>query len=93
MAGYSTAIAAEALGDSQDRLWTGSARLDAVIHTASLDEEGRSAWCREEGVCLAKLEYWRAQTSESLSDPASGAASSKAARKLFPGLANYWDHE
>jgi len=27
---------AEALSDSQDRLWTGPARLEAVIHTASL---------------------------------------------------------
>ena len=71
---------AEALSESQDRLWTGPARLEAVIHTASLDEEGRSAWCRENGVYPAELEQWRAQASESLSDPSSGDASSKAAR-------------
>jgi transposase-like protein len=29
---------AEALSDSHDRLWTGPARLEAVIHTASLRE-------------------------------------------------------
>lgn len=71
---------AEALSDSQDRLWTGPARLEAVIHTASLDEEGRSAWCRENGVYPEELAQWRAQASESLSDPSSAAASSKADR-------------
>lgn len=47
---------AEALSDSQDRLWTGPARLEAVIHTASLDEEARGAWCRENDVYPAELE-------------------------------------
>jgi transposase-like protein len=72
---------AEALSDSQDRLWTGPARLEAVIHTASLDEAGRSTWCRENGVYPAELEQWRAQASESLSDVSSGAGSSKAERQ------------
>ena len=72
---------AEALSDSQDRLWTGPARLEAVIHTASLDEAGRSAWCRENGVYPEELEQWRAQASESLSDVSSGSAASKSERK------------
>ena len=72
---------AEALSDSQDRLWTGPARLEAVIHTASLDEEARGAWCRENGVYPAELEQWRAQASESLSDLSSGSGSSKSERK------------
>ena len=71
---------AEALSDSQDRLWTGPARLEAVIHTASLGEEGRSAWCRENGVYPEELAQWRAQASESLSDPSSAEASGKADR-------------
>jgi transposase-like protein len=72
---------AEALSDSRDRLWTGPARLEAVIHTASLDEAGRSAWCRENGVYPQELEQWRARASESLADPSSASESSKAERK------------
>jgi transposase-like protein len=72
---------AEALSDSQDRLWTGPARLEAVIHTASLDEASRNAWCRENGVYPAELEQWRAHASDSLSDVSAGSASSKSARK------------
>ena len=72
---------AEALSDSQDRLWTGPARLEAVIHTASLDEASRSAWCRENGVYPAELEQWRAQASESLSDVSGTQSTSRADRK------------
>jgi len=72
---------AEALSDAQDRLWTGPARLEAVIHTASLDEASRNAWCRENGVYPAELEQWRAQASDSLADVSSKAAGSKAERK------------
>jgi transposase len=72
---------AEALSDAQDRLWTGPARLEAVIHTASLDEASRNAWCRENGVYPAELEQWREQASDSLADVSSKAAGSKAERK------------
>ena len=71
---------AEALSDSQDRLWTGPARLEALIHTAGLDEIARSAWCREHGVYPEELAQWRAQASDSLSDPSSGVAIGKAER-------------
>ena len=30
--------------------WTGTARLEAVIATAAMDEAARSAWCREHGL-------------------------------------------
>ena len=40
--------------------WTAAARLEAVIATASLDEAGKSAWCREQGVFPSELERWRA---------------------------------
>jgi transposase-like protein len=72
---------AEALSESKDRLWTGPARLEAVIHTASLDEAGRNTWCRENGVYPADLEQWRAQASESLSDVSSGSTIGKAERQ------------
>lgn len=71
----------EALSESKDRLWTGPARLEAVIHTASLNEAGCSAWCREKGVYPADLAQWRAQASESLSDVSSGSTIGKAERK------------
>ena len=73
---------AEALSDSHDRLWTGPARLEAVIHTASLDEATRSAWCRENGVYPAELEQWRAQASESLS---SGVQLSNNSSRVYSG--------
>jgi transposase-like protein len=72
---------AEALSGAQDRLWTGAARLEAVIHTASLDEASRNAWCRENGVYPAELAQWRAQASESLSDVSTGSSASKAERQ------------
>lgn len=72
---------AEALSDSRERLWTGPARLEAMIHTASLDAASRSAWCRENGVYPAELEQWRAQASESLADVSAMPSASKAERK------------
>jgi transposase len=41
------------------RAWTADARLDAVITTASLDDAGKSAWCREHGVFTKELDSWR----------------------------------
>jgi len=42
---------AEALsrGDGK-RMWTSVARLEAVIATAAMDAEAKSAWCREKGL-------------------------------------------
>jgi len=58
----------EALAESGERTWTGPARLEAVIHTASLDEQATSAWCREHGVFPKDLEQWRTQAMDSLND-------------------------
>lgn len=48
---------AEALsqGDGQ-RMWTAAARLEAVIATAAMDAEAKSAWCREKGLYPSELE-------------------------------------
>ena len=35
--------------------WMPSARLDAVIATAAMDEASRAGWCREQGLYLADL--------------------------------------
>ncbi len=60
----------QALAESGERTWTGPARLEAVIHTASLDEHARNAWCREHGVFPKDLERWRGQAMDSLNDEA-----------------------
>ncbi len=53
---------AEALGTARtERIWTATARLEAVIATAALDETARSAWCREQGLYRSDLEAWRDQ--------------------------------
>lgn len=70
----------EALAEPGDRTWTGPARLEAVIHTASLDEHARNAWCREHGVFQMDLQRWRAQAMDSLNDVDADKVSSEQAR-------------
>ncbi len=70
----------QALAESGERTWTGPARLEAVIHTASLDEQARNAWCREHGVFPQDLERWRAQAMDSLNDDASEQVSREQVR-------------
>ena len=56
---------AEALAkaaDNKDSIhirWTASARLDAVVATAAIDEATRAGWCRAHGIFLADLEAWK----------------------------------
>ena len=71
----------EALSEAEDRLWTGPARLEAVIHTAALDEAGRNAWCREKGVYPSELERWRLQAADALGDPDPERVSAQEARQ------------
>ena len=49
------------------RSWTAAARLEAVIVTAAMDESGKSAWCREQGLYASELERWRVQATNALS--------------------------
>ena len=58
----------QALAESGERIWTGPARLDAVIHTASVDEHARNAWCGAHGVLPKDLARWRAQAMDLLND-------------------------
>ncbi len=71
----------EALAEAQDRVWTGPARLEAVIHTAAMDEAARSAWCREKGVYPTELERWRAQAMDALGDDEPERVSAREARQ------------
>ena len=65
---------------ARGRAWSASARLEAVITAAALDEAGKSAWCREHGVFPAELEQWRASATTALADPEDVRASPQATR-------------
>lgn len=52
-----------------------AARFDAVLTTASLDEAGKSAWCREHGVYPQTLAEWRQAATQALAEPEESRAS------------------
>jgi len=64
----------------------GAAWLEAVIHTAALDEAARNAWCREKGIYHEELERWRVRASESLGEEAPERVSPQQARKSMRGI-------
>jgi transposase len=73
---------AEALGGGRaSRTWTAMARLEAVIATAALDEAGKSAWCREQGLYPSELERWREAAAAALADPEEARASPEQTRE------------
>ena len=73
---------AEALGEPErERVWTATARLEAVIATAAMDEEAKSAWCREQGVYPSELEKWRASATTALAQPEEARASPQQTRR------------
>ena len=47
---------------ARGRAWTATARLEAVITAAAMDEAGKGAWCREHGVYPVELDKWRKAT-------------------------------
>ena len=65
---------------ARGRAWTAGARLEAVITTASLNEAGKSAWCREHGVYPAELDKWRASCTAALAEPEEARASPQTTR-------------
>ena len=65
----------------QQRIWTASARLEAVITTAALDEAARSAWCREHGVYPQQLAQWRSSAMQALGSPEEVRASPQQTRE------------
>src|SRR5262249_7831366 len=52
----------------QEVAWTATARLDAVLVTAPMDEAAKSAWCRANGIHLHELDEWRKAALGALSD-------------------------
>jgi transposase len=65
---------------ARGRAWTAGARLEAVITTASMDETGKSAWCRQHGVYPTELDKWRASCTAALAEPEEARASPQATR-------------
>lgn len=70
------------------RTWTAMARLEAVIATAALDEAGKSAWCREQGIYPSELEQWRQSATAALAAPEEKGISlqSRQARRRIKAL-------
>ena len=67
--------------------WTAAARLDAVIATASLDDNARAAWCREHGLFMAELNGWRRDAVAGLGAPkAIGPAGTREDRRRIKDL-------
>ncbi len=62
------------------RAWTARARLEAVITTAAMDEAGKSAWCRQQGVYPTELAKWCASATAALAEPEETRASPQATR-------------
>jgi transposase-like protein len=71
------------------RQWTPAARFEALLATASLNEQERSAWCRVHGVYPQQLVEWRQSATEALGAPQterSSPAQAKADRRRIKEL-------
>ncbi len=74
---------------AREREWTAAARFEALLATASLNEQERSAWCRSHGVYLQQLVEWRQSATEALGAPQSersSPAQAKADRRRIKEL-------
>jgi hypothetical protein len=60
---------------ARQRIWTAAARFDAVLTTAAMNEAGKSAWCRTNGVYPQELEQWRQSATQALTEPEETRAS------------------
>lgn len=60
---------------ARERIWTAAGRLEAVLTTAAMDEAGKSAWCRSNGVYPQELERWRQAATQALAEPEEARAS------------------
>lgn len=63
------------------RTWTAAARLEAVIATAAMDEAGKNAWCRRQGVYPSELEKWLQNATAALAEPEEARASPQQTRQ------------
>jgi transposase len=65
---------------ARGRAWSAAARLEALITVAAMDEAGKNAWCREQGVFPAELDTWRMSATTALAEPEDVRASPQATR-------------
>ena len=65
---------------TRGRAWSAAARLEAVITVAAMDEAGKNAWCREQGVFPTELNKWRMSATTALAEPEDVRASPQATR-------------
>lgn len=63
------------------RTWTAAARLEAVITTAAMDANAKSAWCREKGIYVTELEAWRENAMAALDEPSQPRVSPEQSRR------------
>ncbi|HYN63468.1 MAG TPA: IS3 family transposase [Candidatus Limnocylindrales bacterium] len=68
------------LRPARERALTAAARFDAVLTTAAMDEVGKSAWCRANGVYPQELGAWRQSATEALALPEEARASPQQTR-------------
>lgn len=71
------------------KAWTPAARFEALLTTAALNEQERSAWCRVHGVYPQQLVEWRQSATEALGAPQterSSPAQAKADRRRIKEL-------
>ena len=71
------------------RPWTPAARFEALLTTAVMSEQDRSAWCRTHGVYPQQLDEWRLSATEALGAPQterSSPAQAKADRRRIKEL-------
>lgn len=64
-----------------ERTWTAAARFAAVLTTASMDEAGKSAWCRGHGLYPQELVAWRQSALQALARPEEARASPQQTRQ------------
>ena len=71
------------------KAWTPAARFEALMTTAAMNEQERSAWCRVNGVFPQQLVEWRQSATEALGAPQterSSPAQAKADRRRIKEL-------
>ncbi len=66
---------------ARGRAWTAAARFEAVLSTAAMDEAGKSAWCRANGVYPQELAAWRDSATQALAEPEDARASPQQTRQ------------
>jgi hypothetical protein len=66
---------------ARERAWTAAARFDALLTAAAMDEAGKSAWCRANGVYPQELATWRESATQALAEPEEARASPEQTRQ------------